>query len=295
MNSAATASPPAVLVTGATSGLGSATAQLLAERGWRVFAAGRSAERRRALDGWARERGLALDTVELDVTTDDSVERAIAEIERRGVSLDALVNNAGIAIVAPMEEISFDDLRRQYETNVFGAVRVARRVLPEMRRRRRGRIVNVSSIAGRVVLPLFGPYSGSKFALEATSDALRLELHPFGIRVVVIEPGYIRTGMERAAQELSSRYMAGAAASPYRVVYEGFRRAWSNSTSGSRTLPEDCARVVLRALTDPHPRSRYTVTREARLTVLMRRLLSDRVLDRQILKATGLDRAIANP
>lgn len=295
MNSAATTSGPAALITGATSGLGRATALLLAQNGWRVFAAGRSAERRAALDAFARERGLALETIEMDITSDASVDRGVAEIERRGLAIDALVNNAGIAIVAAVEEISFEDLHRQYETNVFGAIRVIQRVLPAMRQRRRGRIVNVTSIAGRVVLPLFAPYSGSKFALEATSDALRLELHPFDIRVVVVEPGYIRTDMERAAQELSSRYLAGVAASPYRIVYEGFRRAWNQSTSSSRDLPDDCARVILRALTVPNPKPRYTVTRAARLTAVMRRLLSDRALDRHLLKATGLDRAAAPP
>jgi NAD(P)-dependent dehydrogenase (short-subunit alcohol dehydrogenase family) len=293
MTPAATASSPVALVTGATSGLGRATAVLLAETGWRVFAAGRSAKRREELDALARERGLPLETVEMDITSDESVGRAVTEIEQRGLFIEALVNNAGIAIVASVEEISFEDLHRQYETNLFGAIRVARRVLPAMRQRRRGRIVNVSSIAGRVVLPLFAPYSGSKFALEATSDALRIEVHPFGIHVVVIEPGYIRTDMESAAQELSSRYLAGFAASPYRAVYEGFRRAWNKSTSGSRDVPADCARVILRALTVPNPKPRYTVTRAARLTVVMRWLLSDRALDRHLLKATGLNRAAA--
>jgi NAD(P)-dependent dehydrogenase (short-subunit alcohol dehydrogenase family) len=294
-NSAHSAAAPVALVTGATSGLGRATAVLLAENGWRVFAAGRSAERRRALDDLSRLRGLSLESLEMDVTSDDSVDRAFREIERRGVSaLDALVNNAGIAIVAPMEEILLDDLRKQFETNVFSAVRVARRALPAMRARRRGRIVNMSSVGGKVAMPLFGPYSGSKFALEAISDAMRLELHPFGIHVVLIEPGYIRTDMENAAQDLSSRYVAGADQSPYRVVYAGFRRAWAETTRGSKYVPEDCARVVLRALTETPPRPRYAVTRRAKLMIFLRRFLSDRALDRRLLRATGLDRPAAN-
>jgi NAD(P)-dependent dehydrogenase (short-subunit alcohol dehydrogenase family) len=287
---AASTTAPTALVTGATSGLGRATALLLAEKGWRVFAAGRSPDRRRALDELARLRGWPLETLEMDVTSEESVDRALAEIARRGSEIDALINNAGIAIVGAMEEVTPEDLRLQFETNVFGAVRVARRVLPGMRARRRGRILNMSSIAGKVVLPLFGPYSGSKFALEGISDAMRLELHPFGIHVVLIEPGYIRTDMERAAQELSSRYAAGAAQSPYRAVYEGVRRAWADSTRGSKDQPEDCARVILRALTDTPPRPRYVVTRAAKMTVFFRRLLSDRALDRRLLRATGLDR-----
>jgi NAD(P)-dependent dehydrogenase (short-subunit alcohol dehydrogenase family) len=292
MNSSQSTSPQTALVTGATSGLGRATAILLAENGWRVFAAGRSAERRRSIDELARMRGLPLETLEMDVTSDDSVERTFQEIESRGVrALDAVVNNAGIAIAAPMEEVRYEDLQKQFETNVFSVVRVSRRALPAMRERRRGRIVNMSSIAGKVTMPILGPYSSSKFALEAISDAMRIELHPFGIHVVIIEPGYIRTDMERAAQDLSSTYVAGAERSPYRVVYEGFRRAWDETTRGSKDVPEDCARVILRALTETPPRPRYVVTRRAKLTALLRRILSDRALDRSILRATGLDRA----
>ncbi len=289
-NAGTSAGRRVALVTGATSGLGRATAILLAENGWRVFAAGRSAERRDSLESFARERGFALETLEMDVTSDASVDGAFAEMERRGApSLDAVVNNAGIAIVAPMEEIRPEDLAHQFETNVFSAVRVARRALPAMRERRSGRIVNMSSVAGKLAMPLFGPYSGSKFALEAVSDAMRLELVPFGIHVVVIEPGYIRTDMERAAQELSARYVAGVPTSPYRHVYEGFRRAWSSNTRDSQDRPEDCARVVLRALTDNAPRPRYAVTRTAKLTIFFRRILSDRALDRRLLRACGLD------
>ncbi|MDE3137917.1 MAG: SDR family oxidoreductase [Acidobacteriota bacterium] len=292
MNASQSTNPQTALVTGATSGLGRATAILLAENGWRVFAAGRSAERRRSIDDLARLRGLPLETLEMDVTSDDSVERAFQEIERRGVrALDAVVNNAGIAIAAPIEEVRYEDLQKQFETNVFSVVRVSQRALPAMRERRRGRIVNMSSIAGKVTMPILGPYSGSKFALEAISDAMRIELHPFGIHVVIIEPGYIRTDMERAAQDLSSAYVAGAERSPYHVVYEGFRRAWDETTRGSKDVPVGCARVILRALTETPPRPRYVVTRRAKLTAFLRRILSDRAFDRSILRATGLDRA----
>lgn len=280
-----------VLVTGATSGLGHAAAILLAETGWRVFAAGRSRDRRRELDELASKRGLPLETVEMDVTSDDSVDRAFIELERRDAPvLDALVNNAGIAVIATVEEVAAEDWRLQFETNVFGPIRVARRALPAMRRRRRGRIVNMSSVGGKMSLPLFGPYSGSKFALEAISDAMRLELHPFGIHVVVIEPGYIRTGFESAAEQLSSRYVSGAERSPYRAVYEGFRRMWNQSTRDSKDRPEDCARVILRALTETSPRPRYAVTRGAKLMLFLRPFLSDRFLDRRLIRAIGLDR-----
>jgi len=279
-----------VLVTGGTSGLGRATAIGLAARGYRVFAGGRSEERRSAVEAEARERNLPLTALEMDVTDDASVARALSRVRAESGAVDVLVNNAGIAIVAAMEEITLEDLRRQFETNFFGVLRVTQQVLPAMRERRRGRIINVSSVAGKLVSPLFGPYSSSKFALEAMTDALRLELHHLGIYAVLIEPGYIPTDMENAALSLSQRYAEGSEASPYAAVYRGFRRAWKQTTDRPRYRPENCAEVILRALVETPPRPRYTVTREARLTALARRLVPDRALDRWILRAYGLNR-----
>jgi NAD(P)-dependent dehydrogenase (short-subunit alcohol dehydrogenase family) len=294
-----------VLITGATDGLGRATALLLARQGYRVFAAGRSAEKRAALDRAAAEHSLPLTSVEMDVCDEHSVARGLQRIRSAAGPVDVLVNNAGVAYVAAMEEIRLDDLRRQFETNFFAPVRLIQAVLPEMRQRHSGRIVNMSSIAGKVTIPLFGPYSSSKYALEAISDALRLELHPFGIHVVLIEPAYIPTGMESASVELSAEYAGKAQSSPYAAVYEGFRRAWKRnrhkepdgkkSPSKSRPLatPDDCARVILRALRDTPPRPRYTVTRAAQIGVLVKRLLSDRALDRRLLQQYGLVGPIA--
>ena len=199
-----------------------------------------------------------------------------------------LVNNAGIAIAAVMEEITLADLRKQFETNFFGLVRMAQRVLPEMRQKLSGRIINMSSIAGKLTSPLFGPYSSSKHAVEAISDAMRLEVYPFGIQVVLIEPGYIHTSMSRNAGELSSAYAKGAEQSPYKAVYQGFLNAWGKTTKSSHYTPEHCARVVVRAIEDDPPRARYAVTREAKIGILARRFLPDRVMDRQLRKAMGI-------
>ncbi len=288
---AATEPLSCVLITGGTHGLGRASAILLAQQGYRVFAAGRNPERRAQLEVYARQGGLPVETVEMDVCDEASVEQALDEVRAKAGPIDALVNAAGIAIIAAMEEVRMEDLRKQFETNFFGAVRVTQRVLPEMRRRRRGRILNMSSIAGKVALPLFGPYSGSKFALEGMTDALRLEVYPFGIHVVLIEPGYIPTGMESASAELSSTYVAGAATSPYAGVYGGFRGAWKRSTRNAPYKPEDCARVVLRALCDTPPRPRYTVTRPALVTSIARRFLTDRAMDRRLIRTFGLEQA----
>jgi NAD(P)-dependent dehydrogenase (short-subunit alcohol dehydrogenase family) len=285
-----TSTQQSVLITGATDGLGRAMALYLAGSGYRVFAAGRSQEKRAGLDSLAEKQNLPIETVNMDVTDDGSVRSGVARVLEHAGGIDVLINNAGVAYVAVMEEIRLDDLRRQFETNVFAAVRLIQAVLPAMRERRTGRILNISSIAGKIAMPLMGPYSSSKFALEALSDALRLELTPFGIHVVLIEPGYIPTNMQNASLELSSAYAARAEKSPYVAVYRGFRHSWKETTQAARTTPEDCARVVLRALLDPRPRARYTVTRRARYGVLAKRFLSDRMLDKSILRSMGLDR-----
>lgn len=276
------------LITGGTDGLGRAAAVMLAERGYRVFAGGRNAERISALQQFANERKLPLTAMELDVCDDASVDRAVAEIEKSAGTVDVLVNNAGIAIAAVMEEITLADLHKQFETNYFGPVRMSQRVLPGMRRKLSGRIINMSSIAGKLTSPLFGPYSSSKHAVEAISDAMRMELYPFGIQVVLIEPGYIPTSMNRNAGELSSVYAKGAEQSPYKTVYQGFLKSWGKTTKSSHYTPEDCARVVVRAIEDDPPRARYPVTREAKIGILLRRLLSDRAMDRQVRKTMGI-------
>ncbi len=284
-----------VLITGGTDGLGRAVALLLAENGYRVFASGRNAAKRHALDALARERQLPLETVEMDVCDEASVARALAQVRAAAGPIDVLVNNAGIGYLAAMEEIRMEHLKQQFETNFFGVVRVTQAVLPEMRQRRCGRIINMSSAAGKIALPLFGPYSGSKFALEGMSDALRLEVYPFGIDVVLIEPGYIRTGFQGVSAELSSPYMAGDRSTPYAALYEVCQRSFKNARNQSRYTPEDCARVVLRAVEDAPPKARYTVTRIARVASWAKRLLPDRALDRRMIRTYGLDRSGSAP
>lgn len=278
-----------VLVTGGTDGLGRATAILLAERGYRVFAGGRSTEKIHALIQLAERHKLPLEAIALDVCDDASVEQAVAEIERRAGPVEILVNNAGIAIMAAMEDLSLADLHRQFETNIFGVMRVTKRVLPEMRRRRRGRIINLSSISGKIAAPLFGAYSSSKHALEAISDSMRLELYAYDVHVVLIEPGYIHTNMNRTAAELSANYAKGAAASPYNWIYQRFLGSWDKVRRASRYQPEDCARVILRAVRDTQPRARYTVTSRARTGVIARRLLPDALMDRFMKNQLALD------
>src|ERR1700730_7951787 len=182
-----------VLITGATDGLGKAAALLLAQRGYRVFAAGRSAVKRAQLDALAREKSLPLESIALDVCDDRSVEAAVHAVLGKAGAIDVLINNAGVNYSAAVEDLTMEDWRAQFETNFFGVLRVTRAVLPHMRARLSGRIIMMSSLSGLVTPPTQGAYSSSKHALEGLSNALRMELYPFGIDVVLIEPGYIIT------------------------------------------------------------------------------------------------------
>lgn len=278
-----------ILITGGTDGLGRGAALFLAARGYRVFAGGRNAERRAALDRLAREKQLPIETLALDVCDDDSARAAVGHISKTAGPVDVLINNAGIAIGAVLEEISLADLHKQFETNFFGAIRMAQVVLPEMRRRRLGRIINMSSIAGKIAIPLMGPYAASKHALEAASDSMRLETYPFGIHVALIEPGYIHSSMNQNAAELSSAYVNAAGGSAYRKIYEGFQTSWEKTVQASKYFPEDCARVILRAIEDRPPKARYLVTRDAKIAARLRRWLSDRAFDRITRKRIGIE------
>jgi len=279
-----------VLITGATDGLGRATALLLAQRGYRVFAAGRSAEKRAQLDALAQEKKLPLETVELDVCDDASVQRAVTSVLAKAGAIDVLFNNAGVNFSAAVEDLRMEDWRRQFETNFFGVLRVTQAVMPHMRERKRGRLVMMSSVSGFVTAPTQGAYSSSKFALEAMSNALRLELYPFGVQVILIEPGYIVTGIQQAALELSKPYLDKMNKGPYAPLYARFLESVTEARAKSKTTPEDCARVVLQAIESPNPKTRYLVTGLAVVAKWCKRLLSDRIGDTIFRRRFGIVR-----
>lgn len=241
---------PVALVTGASTGIGRATARLLASSGYRVFATVRTPEAEATL----RQDG-SMEVLRLDVGEEAAVSRTVRDVLDRAGHVDALVNNAGYALVGATEDLTRDRLRRQFEVNVFGAMQLCREVLPSMRARRSGRIVNVSSLAGRVSVPLMGAYCGSKFAIEALTDALRVEARPFGVGVALVEPGPVVTEFQRNALAVSQDILTSE--SVYRPVYRAYLDGGFDMGRGATA--ERVARVIRRALTARRPRSRYRV------------------------------------
>ena len=276
-----------VLVTGASTGIGYDIARLLAARGWRVFAGVR-----READGH-RVQALApalIVPVRLDVTDATSIAAARDSIEAAvgQTGLDGLVNNAGIVVAGPVETVPLEDWRRQFETNVFGAIGVTQAFLPLLRRGR-GRVVMIGSISGRISYPLLGPYAASKYALEAVTDALRLELMPDGISVTLIEPGPIKTPIwekSRAASQVLAQSTAPDLAARYGPLREKLRAATEKSAAAGLD-PAVVSLAVERALTARRPRIRRVIGRNARLGLLLKHL-PDRWSDRLIAASLGI-------
>ena len=267
----------AVLITGCSTGIGRATAERLAARGWKVYATARDIEK----IGDLAERGCEL--LPLDVTDEDSMRAAVAEVGRREGAVGVLVNNAGYSQSGAVEEVPMEKVRRQFETNVFGLVRMCQLVLPGMRGQGWGRIVNISSMGGRLTFPGGGHYHATKYAVEAISDALRFEVAGFGVEVTVIEPGLIRTGfadaangsMEGSASPAEGPY-AGFGAAVAKVVRDNYERGPFLKLGGG---PETVAATIERAIAAARPRTRYAVTPSAHIFIGLRRVLPDRAWD----------------
>ena len=279
-----------VLITGATDGLGKAAALLLAERGYRVLAAGRSAEKRAQLDALAREKKLPLETLELDVCDDASVKAAVSKVLGKAGAIDVLVNNAGLVYGGAVEDLRMEDWRRQFETNFFGVIRMTQAVLPRMRERRKGRILMMSSVSGFVTPPTQGAYSASKHAIEALANALRHELYPFGIETILIEPGYIVTNIQQTAMDLARAYQEKIKSGPYAKIYATYWASAKSTRARSKTTPEDCARIILKAIEAPRPKARYCVTPLATSVKWAKRLLTDSAVDRIMRRRYGISR-----
>lgn len=259
------------LVTGASSGIGEATARQLIAAGWRVYAGARRVDRMQPLAA-AGARLLAL-----DVTDDASMQQAIDTIRRDEGRLDALVNNAGYGSYGALEEVPLDEGRRQFEVNVFGLARLTQLSLPVMRAQRSGRIVNITSIGGKIGEPFGSWYHATKFAVEGLSDSLRMELHPFGIDVVIIEPGAIKTEWNGIARDGLMKYSGDG---PYRDGAREHVKMLASADQGPMpSPPEVVARTIIRALQAARPKTRYATGGGAQMVLFLRRVLSDRAFD----------------
>jgi NAD(P)-dependent dehydrogenase (short-subunit alcohol dehydrogenase family) len=263
-----------VLITGASRGIGRATALALDGAGHDVIAGVRDED---AAERLAAEASGRLRTLRVDITDADSVHAAAEAV---GGRLDALVNNAGVVVGAPVEALDLDKLRRQLEVNVVAQVAMTQALLPALRAAA-GRVVFMSSISGRVSVPLLTPYTASKFAIEAIADGLRLELRPWGIRVVLVEPGSIDTDMWRGAEAQFDSEVAAMDAE-HRRLYDGLLTGARKMirTTARRAAPVDVVTAaVVEAITAERPRTRYVVGREARVQLLIKAALPDRAYD----------------
>ena len=270
------------LITGASSGIGRATALYLAERGYTVIATSRVNSRLDDLRAEATHRGASVISVELDINSEDSVAFTVPELIERHGAIDALVNNAGFGLWGPVEALSTDELRSQFETNFFAAVRMIQAVLPAMIEQRGGTIVNISSVLGRLGTPFNGAYVSSKFALEGISESLKTEVQPFGVRVAMVEPGLFRTSFP-------DNSVRGEAADAESSAYSPYIRKQSENHDLFELLggdPVRVAKVVHKVITSPSPNFRYPVGIDARAGMLAARLLPERIYWRILSKAT---------
>jgi NAD(P)-dependent dehydrogenase (short-subunit alcohol dehydrogenase family) len=266
-----TPTPRTVLVTGASSGIGEATARSFLERGWTVYAAARRTEKMESL---ARAGALVQP---LDVTCEASIAALVSRIDADHGHLEVLVNNAGIGVYGSVEEVPMDEARRQFEVNLFGIARLTQLVLPAMRAAGSGTIVNVSSIGGRVYTPMGAWYHASKHALEGWSDCLRLEVAPFGIHVVVVEPGAIETEFaEIAITPLLERSEGGPYAAFAGRMAAATRRAYLDKKASP---PDLIAAIIRKAVESKRPKTRYVAGYLGKPVIWARRLLGDRGFD----------------
>ena len=261
-----------VLITGCSSGFGKLSALHFARKGDTVFASMRNTAKAGELEQAKQAESLPIEIVQLDVTDDASVEGAVRQVIDAAGGIDVLVNNAGLGIHGPLEETDDDEMKEIFETNFFGAMRVMRAVVPKMREQKSGTIVNVSSLAGRVVAPYGGTYSASKYALEAASEALHYELHPFGIRVLLIEPGGFETEFD-GNRRLARRFTEG---SPYLELEQRFEQSLTRLPGGNeRGDAQDVAEAIYNAVNTDQPKFRYLVGQDAELIGGLRRQMDD--------------------
>lgn len=280
------------LVTGAFSGIGQACALRLAKAGWVVYGSGRNLAKSEALSSQARAEALTIHLLQLDVTDDASIAQAIQHIEQETGRLDLLVNNAGFSLTGAVTSASSTQIRQQFDTNVVGLVATTRAALPLMRRNHWGRVINMSSVQGKVALPGIGIYGASKFAVEGVSDAMRLEFKLLGpgFDVVLIEPRFTKTDLRE--QALEGEYAAQSEAL-YGDYFTTTARRFVSAQTATAPGPDKVAEVVVKAATAAKPQARYVVDRQTNVILTLQRLLPDRYFDQVRMSYSGLGKHLA--
>jgi NAD(P)-dependent dehydrogenase (short-subunit alcohol dehydrogenase family) len=277
------------VITGSSSGIGFETALLLARSGFHTYATMRNLEKSKNITEIANTEKLPLQVVQLDVNDDISVKNAIDKIVAAAENkrIDVLVNNAGYGLFGPLEDISIEEIKAQFETNFFGVIRVTQQVLPVMRKQNSGgsTIVNVSSVGGRIGIPVLSAYQSTKFALEGLSESMSYELEPFGIRVVIIEPGFIRTNIINSS---TSAEKALDSKSPYFSLTQKVKNHFKSMMENASSPPEEVAKVILQAITSENPQLRYTVGNDAATIIQARMNMSDNEFKKMIIQNFSL-------
>jgi NAD(P)-dependent dehydrogenase (short-subunit alcohol dehydrogenase family) len=272
------------LVTGSSSGIGFETSLLLARKGFYTYATMRNLNKSLKIKEIAEKENLPLEVLQLDVTDEKSVKDAVRQITDKNSRIDVLVNNAGYGVMGAVEDLSIDDFKSQFETNFFGVIRVTKEVIPIMRNQRNGNIINVSSVGGKIGLPINSAYISSKFALEGLSESMRYELQQFGIDVILIEPGVVKTNFfESVVINNNINTTNSSKTSPYsqltQKLFEGFVPMLNSSSS---SVSSDVAQVIYQAIESNNREVRYTVGKDAVSIIKTRQKLSDKEFEKWI-------------
>ena len=271
------------IVTGSSSGIGFETSLLLARNGFYTYVTMRNIDKSKAITNLKQKEKLSLEVLQLDVTSDESVKEAIQKITNEQERIDVLVNNAGYALVGPFEELSIEEFKEQFETNVFGVIRVTQAVLPIMRRQRCGTIVNISSIAGKIGFPLTSAYASSKFALEGLSESIAYEIEQFGIKVILIEPGVIKTNFNNNLK-IGKRVTIDSNSPYVEMTQKRISRFKPRFESGSP--PIEVAKVILKAITSENQSElRYLVGNDAFKLMEIRNNMSEKEFGKIVIKS----------
>ncbi len=264
------------VITGCSSGIGFETSLILAKNGFHTYATMRKleGEPEEKITSISKNENLPLQVIQLDVNDDKSVVNAINRIVEEKGRIDVVINNAGYALVGALEETSMDEIKAQFETNFFGAIRVMQAVIPIMRKQRSGKIVNITSMGGRIAIPLDSIYHGTKFALEGLSESIQYELEPFGIKVILIEPGAVGSNFWKNLKMVAKTSDPNNN-SPYRQIENSISEALKQMVHNT-IHPSEVAKVILQAVTSDNPDFRYIVGKDAAMMLEARKNMSDK-------------------